>query len=88
MASYSDFVTDATRNITSNGLPAGGVTGTFPIAIKRDASGNLPTNADLKQFHGRTLTIDLDGTTLNIDHYSTTYVFRYFMGCFTGRPVS
>jgi hypothetical protein len=59
----------------------------FPIVVERDASGNLPTNADLDQCHGRTSRITLDGQIVNMYHYSATYEFPYFMGCFVGTPI-
>ena len=60
----------------------------FPIVVERDASGNLPTNADLDRCHGRTLPIELDGKTIEMYHYSATYEFPYFVGRFNGTPVS
>jgi len=60
----------------------------YPIVVERDAAGNLPTNADLDQCHGRTSLINLDGKVVESYHYSATYVFPYFIGCFTAQPVS
>lgn len=60
----------------------------FPIVIERDAAGDLPTNADLDQCHGRTSPIDLDGKVVASYHYSATYEFPYFIGCFTGGPIA
>ena len=60
----------------------------FPIVVERDASGNLPTNADLDQCHGRTSPIELDGKVVESYHYSATYEFPYFIGCFKGTPIS
>lgn len=60
----------------------------FPIVVERDASGNLPTNADLDRCHGRTSPIELDGKTIEMYHYSATYEFPYFVGCFNGTPIS
>ncbi|MBL8776873.1 MAG: YHYH protein [Acidimicrobiales bacterium] len=56
----------------------------FPIVVERDADGNLPTNADLDECHGRTSSILLDGEVVETYHYSATYEFPYFMGCFRG----
>ena len=58
----------------------------FPIVVERDASGHLPTNADLDACHGRTSPILVDGRVVTTYHYSATYEFPYFMGCFTGSP--
>ncbi len=60
----------------------------FPIVVERDASGNLPTNADLDACHGRTSRIDLDGQIVETYHYSATHEFPYFIGCFAGNPIS
>jgi len=56
----------------------------FPIVVERDAEGNLPTNADLDACHGRTSPIELDGELVSVYHYSATYEFPYFIGCFRG----
>jgi hypothetical protein len=56
----------------------------YPIVIERDAAGNLPTNADLDECHGRTSPILLDGEVVTMYHYSATYEFPYFIGCFHG----
>ena len=58
----------------------------FPIVVERDASGNLPTNADLDECHGRVSPILLDGEVVEMYHYSATSEFPYFMGCFQGAP--
>ena len=58
----------------------------FPIVVERDAAGALPTNADLDECHGRTSPIELDGQVVSTYHYSATYEFPYFIGCFRGAP--
>jgi hypothetical protein len=60
----------------------------FPIVVERDASGALPTNADLDVCHGRTSNVVLDGALVETYHYSATREFPYFIGCFHGTPVS
>lgn len=60
----------------------------FPIVVERDATGALPTNADLDECHGRTSRIDLDGVLVEMYHYSATVEFPYFIGCFRGEPVA
>lgn len=60
----------------------------FPIVVERDAAGNLPTNADLDRCHGRTSPIELDGRIIESYHYSATYEFPYFMGCYNGKPIT
>lgn len=59
----------------------------FPIVVERNAKGDLPTNADLDKCHGRTSKIVLDGKIVSMYHYSATYEFPYFIGCYTGTPV-
>lgn len=53
----------------------------FPIVVERDAAGDR--NADLDECHGRTSPILLDDE-VETYHYSATYEFPYFMGCFRG----
>lgn len=60
----------------------------FPIVVERDASGALPTNADLDECHGRTSPLLLDSEVVTTYHYSATLEFPYFIGCFTGTPVA
>ncbi len=56
----------------------------FPIVVERDVAGALPTNADLDECHGRTSPILLDGEVIETYHYSATFEFPYFIGCFRG----
>jgi hypothetical protein len=56
----------------------------YPIVVERDAAGNLPRNADLDECHGRTSPVMLDGAVVTTYHYSATYEFPYFIGCFRG----
>lgn len=56
----------------------------YPIVVERDAKGELPTNADLDECHGRTAPVLLDGQVVSAYHYSATHEFPYFMGCFKG----
>lgn len=56
----------------------------YPIVVERDANGELPTNADLDECHGRTSEVLLDGEVVEIYHYSATHEFPYFIGCFHG----
>jgi hypothetical protein len=37
--------------------------------VERDAAGDLPTNADLDECHGRTSPILLDGEVVTMYHY-------------------
>ena len=58
----------------------------FPIVVERDLEGDLPTNADLDECHGRVSEIILDGAKTISYHYSATREFPYFIGCFRGVP--
>lgn len=58
-----------------------------PIVVERDANGALPTNADLDQCHGRTSPVLVDGRVVTTYHYSATYEFPYWIGCFTSAPI-
>ncbi|CAB4362893.1 unannotated protein [freshwater metagenome] len=60
----------------------------YPIVAERSANGDLPTNADLDECHGRTSPILLDGEVVTTYHYSATYEFPYFIGCFHGTKVA
>ena len=60
----------------------------FPIVVERNEAGELPTNDDLDECHGRTSPILLDGEIVEMYHYSATYEFPYFVGCYRGTPVS
>jgi hypothetical protein len=60
----------------------------FPMVVERDASGALPTNADLDECHGRTSPILLDGKVVTLYHYSATIEFPYSIGCYKGTAKS
>ena len=62
----------------------GFMTDGYPIVVERDADGNLPTNADLDECHGRTSPVLMDGEIVTTYHYSATYEFPYFVGCLKG----
>ena len=56
----------------------------YPIVVERDAAGNLPTDADLDECHGRTGPVLVDGQVVTTYHYSATLEFPYTLGCFHG----
>lgn len=58
----------------------------YGIYVERDAQGNLPTNADLDECHGRTSTVPVGGEDQDVYHYSATMEFPYTVGCFRGTP--
>jgi hypothetical protein len=73
------------RNATSGpSTVVGWLADGFPVVVERDASGALPTNADLDECHGRTSPILLNGNVVTMYHYSATLEFPYFVGCFKG----
>lgn len=59
----------------------------YGIYIERDTRGNLPTNADLDDCHGRSSTVAWNGEEHEIYHYSATLEYPYTVGCFRGTPV-
>jgi len=56
----------------------------YGIYLERDKNGNLPTNAQLDECHGRTSTINWDGKNVVMYHYVATIEFPYTLGCFHG----
>ncbi|MBH0099204.1 YHYH protein [Salinibacterium sp. NSLL150] len=58
----------------------------FGIYVERDSAGNLPTNADLDECHGRTSTVLFDGVEQEMYHYSATIEFPFTVGCYVGDP--
>ena len=59
----------------------------FPIVVERNAAGELPTNADLDDCHGRNSPVLLDGKVVTTYHYSATSEFPYTVGCYHGSQV-
>jgi YHYH protein len=81
-------VASCLRNAASGpSTVVGWVADGFPIVVERDASGALPTNADLDECHGRTSPILLDGKVVTMYHYSATLEFPYFIGCYRGSAI-
>jgi YHYH protein len=71
---------------TGSSTVVGWISDGFPVVVERDASGALPTNADLDECHGRTSPILLNGKVVTTYHYSATLEFPYFIGCYKGTP--
>ncbi len=84
---YHDVPSCVRNAATGSSTVVGFASDGFPIVVERDANGDLPTNADLDECHGRTSKIELDGRVVEMYHYSATHEFPYFMGCFRGTPV-
>lgn len=59
----------------------------YGIYVERDSKGNLPTNADLDECHGRTSSVLWNGVETNMYHYDVTLEYPYTLGCFKGTPV-
>lgn len=60
----------------------------YGIYVERDAKGNLPTNADLDECHGRVSTVMWNGKETKIYHYDATLEYPYTVGCYHGTPVT
>ncbi len=60
----------------------------YGIYVERDSKGNLPTNADLDECHGRTSQVLWNGKKTNIYHYDATLEYPYTVGCYHGTPIS
>lgn len=60
----------------------------FGLYVEYDADGNLLTNDDLDECHGRTSTVPWNGEMVEIYHYSLTYEYPYTVGCFRGTPAT
>jgi hypothetical protein len=56
----------------------------FGIYVERDSKGNLPTNADLDECHGRVSEIMWNGEPASIYHYSASNEYPYVIGCLRG----
>jgi hypothetical protein len=84
---YHDIASCVVKASTGSSTVVGFAYDGFPIAVERDAAGNLPTNDDLDKCHGRVSPILLDGKVTELYHYSATHEFPYFIGCFNGDPI-
>jgi hypothetical protein len=82
---YHDVSTCIRAAATGSSTVVGWAYDGFPIVVERDAAGNLPTNADLDECHGRTAPILDNGKTVTIYHYSATLEYPYTLGCFRGQ---
>lgn len=58
----------------------------YGIYVERDAKGNLPTNADLDECHGRVSQVLWNGKKTDIYHYDATLEYPYTIGCYHGTP--
>ena len=60
----------------------------YGIYIERDKNGNLLTNANLDECHGRTSEVMWNGKLTDIYHYDATLEYPYTIGCFHGTPIT
>lgn len=58
----------------------------FGIYVERDKNGNLLTNENLDECHGRTSEVMWDGKKTTMYHYNATYEYPYTVGCFKATP--
>lgn len=56
------------------------------IYVERDKNGNLLTNENLDECHGRTSEVLWDGKLTNMYHYTATMEYPYTIGCFKANP--
>ncbi len=81
---YHDVPSCMRAASTGSSTVVGWIVDGFPLVVERDAKGNLPTNADLDECHGRTSPVLIDGISVTTYHYSATLEFPYTIGCYKG----
>lgn len=57
------------------------------IYLERDKNGNLLTNDNLDECHGRTSEVMWDGKLKTMYHYNATLEFPYTVGCFRANSI-
>jgi hypothetical protein len=80
----SCIVAQATGTSTLVGYALDG----YGIYVERGADGALLTNTNLDVCHGRTSTVQWDGSQQLMYHYDATLEYPYTVGCFHGMPIS
>lgn len=60
----------------------------YGLYVDRDADGNLLTNDDLDECHGRSSAVMWDGKATTMYHYVVTREYPYTLGCYHGMPVA
>jgi hypothetical protein len=58
----------------------------YGIYEEFDASGNRLKNADLDVCHGRTSSVNWNGSNQSVYHYVVTDEYPYTLGCFRAQP--
>jgi hypothetical protein len=60
----------------------------YGIDVVKDATGALPTDADLDACHGTTSVVPWNGRRVRIYHSVATLEYPYTVGCFHGTPIA
>ncbi len=60
----------------------------FGIYVEWDSSGTMLSSADLDVCHGRTSTVDRDGSQVETYHYDATLDFPYLVACYRGTAIT
>lgn len=85
---YHDVPVCIAKRVTSSSTLVGYALDGYGIYVERDANGNLPTNADLDQCHGRPSKVMWDGSLTTMYHYDATLEYPYTIGCYHGTPTA
>jgi hypothetical protein len=81
---YHDVASCIMKRATGTSTLVGYAFDGYGIYVERDSKGNLPTNADLDECHGRTSDVSWNGKTISIYHYDATLEYPYTIGCYHG----
>jgi len=85
---YSTCLDTAATKMAGSSILVGYALDGYGIYVERDASGRLPTDADLDACHGRTSRVLWNGKESVVYHYDVTLEYPYLVGCFHGAPVT
>jgi hypothetical protein len=85
---YHDIPVCLRNNTRGSSSLVGYANDGYGIYVERDAKGNLPTNADLDECHGRVSEVKWNGKKTKTYHYDATLEYPYTVGCYHGKPVS
>lgn len=56
----------------------------YGIYVERDVNGDMLTNENLDECHGRTSAVQWDGKSVEMYHYVATVEYPYVVGCYHG----
>jgi hypothetical protein len=85
---YHDIPSCILATATGSSTLVGYALDGYGIYVERDSQGNLPSNADLDECHGRTSSVTWNGAVASVYHYDATLEYPYTVGCFHGTSVS